>query len=840
MRIQFFTLLTIFAIFQLSAQVVPAKPNFIFIVVDDLNDYTQGLNGNPEVQTPNINELESMGISFVNAYVNTPGCAPSRTSFLSGKDIAYTKVFNNEDYVAKFRSNFTAAEGNAEVFSLPEILKDSGGYYTYALEKIFHNSAQNDYDKSTPNPCDKDLSWNKMKHFDETLPLMDLLDNYAFGDFFDWGMIPDSLEPILQDYIMTDSAIQFINQFANGTANTCGRPFFLALGYNRPHSDRYIPQKYFPPYYLEDIYEEPFVAPYNSPANAFPLNGHVMPPQPDPIYNDYYQLPELGVGQKLADFGEGYLELIEFVDQLPFLPVIDAGLTVEERQNIIMQTAASNEDLVYVAAVQYIDALIGKVIDTLQAFPELMENTIIVLVSDNGYSLGEKRHWTKWGLWETDLRVPFIIVDPSRPSNQICNRNVSLLDIFPTICDLADVAYPTFADGSDYLDGHSIIPLLNAPNSLIENPSLSTTKRTSGIGSCFPHYSVRNEKYHYIRYQKNNNGDLGITTCDLGGTYYEEELYEIGVDRETDPNEWNNLAADPDYAPVIDYLEEFMPGGSLYLQKAFTVQISTKPLPCFLNNSTTVKISSFLYSDMGSAIGGAALSNYQFKWTNNLTAATFFGRNYNFNTASIPAPVFTANNKIIFYLEVTDLTSGDLVAFKTHEISINSANTPSSTFAVVTDPVLNSADIVSYNIVGSYTNTYWTFGDGITSEEFIPDTHFYAAPGPYSIRNYIEYGNGCVKSKAKNITITREGIAEISFNIYPNPADDLLKIILDEPSREVTIQLIDILGKVVFEQKYYSSQESIQINTGQLIPGIYVVTINAGEITGNKLLEIVR
>lgn len=97
-----------------------------------------------------------------------------------------------------------------------------------------------------------------------------------------------------------------------------------------------------------------------------------------------------------------------------------------------------------------------------------------------------------------------------------------------------------------------------------------------------------------------------------------------------------------------------------------------------------------------------------------------------------------------------------------------------------------------------------------------------------------------MKSKAKNITITREGIAKISFNIYPNPADDLLNIILDEPSREVTIQLIDILGKVVFEQKYYSSQESIQINTSQLIPGIYVVTINAGEITGNKLLEIVR
>ena len=120
MKIRITILLFAISIYRIGAQT--PQPNFIFIVVDDLNDYTEGLKGHPQVETPNISELESMGTSFVNAYVNSPGCAPSRTSFLSGKDVAYTKVFNNEDYTSKFRSNFTAAEGNAEVFSLPELI----------------------------------------------------------------------------------------------------------------------------------------------------------------------------------------------------------------------------------------------------------------------------------------------------------------------------------------------------------------------------------------------------------------------------------------------------------------------------------------------------------------------------------------------------------------------------------------------------------------------------------------------------------------------------------------------------------------------------------------------
>lgn len=147
--------------------------------------------------------------------------------FFSGKDLAYTQVFNNEDYASKFRDNFTAAKNNALVYTLPEILKDSGGYFTYGINKLFHNPNSNDFDKTVGvEMCDKGLSWNKMTFLEDEDSTLDLLSTYAFGNYFDWGMIPDSLEPILEDYKAADSAIAFIESIADGTANTCGEPFF--------------------------------------------------------------------------------------------------------------------------------------------------------------------------------------------------------------------------------------------------------------------------------------------------------------------------------------------------------------------------------------------------------------------------------------------------------------------------------------------------------------------------------------------------------------------------------------------------------------------------------------
>jgi len=130
-----------------------------FIVSDDLNDYIGGMGASPDVQTPNIDILSNNGTLFLNAYCPAPLCAPSRTSFLTGKDLYYTQVYKETDGNYKcgnFSDNFTPEKGNEEYFTIPQYLKDSAGYFTYNLNKIFH-CYQNfsEYDSITADPCAK-------------------------------------------------------------------------------------------------------------------------------------------------------------------------------------------------------------------------------------------------------------------------------------------------------------------------------------------------------------------------------------------------------------------------------------------------------------------------------------------------------------------------------------------------------------------------------------------------------------------------------------------------------------------------------------------------------------
>ncbi|MFN3940898.1 MAG: sulfatase-like hydrolase/transferase, partial [Chitinophagales bacterium] len=257
----------------------------------DLNDYIETLGGHPQIATPHIQYLAESGASFINAFSSSPGCAPSRTSMLAGKDVFYTKVYNNNDYNNAFRENFNEEKGNAVVFTLPEILKDSGGYYTYAINKVFHNPDKNDFDKVTGDPCAKKQSWNQMQNFDDT-PLFDsMATNYGFlNGAFGWGSIPDSLERFMEDYRATDTAALFFRNVANGTYDICSRPFFMCIGYSKPHADLYIPEKYFSPFYKNDFsFSADYVSDtlFNNPADAFPYKGIVLPPQPDVVWEDY-------------------------------------------------------------------------------------------------------------------------------------------------------------------------------------------------------------------------------------------------------------------------------------------------------------------------------------------------------------------------------------------------------------------------------------------------------------------------------------------------------------------------------------------------------------------------
>lgn len=553
------------------------QPNFLFVMFDDMNDWVQGFDGQPQAYTPNINYFLKRGVTFTNAYCNAPQCGPSRVSMFTGKDCDYTNIYHNSDLqCADFRSNFSADEGNETIFTLPQILKDSAGYYTYSISKIFHcHDANADYDSLNPDICNRELSWNKLVYFDyingEQNVILDYGESHQMGIYsWPYSVIPDSLEPLMQDYLAADSAIAFLEDYSINPENYCNKPFFLGVGFRRPHSPYYIPEKYFSVNYDDDYYNPAYNLPYNYPVGTSPANGFVMPPQPDPIYSDYDSLPVGGVARALIAENKVHLASTDWAaDQIDMFgyPTAMPGLTDAEREFALAESKRANMAMSYQAAIRFADAQLGRILDEMKTHPEIYNNTIVVIMGDHGYSLGEKTHWKKGCLWETDIRVPLIIADLRTPVKKTCKRFVNFLDVFPTICDYASVDYPTFPDGSTYLDGYSMQPLIANPTYPWFKPVLTSFRNTKDLsrqGSCFPHYSVRDDEYHYIRYQ--TNGDTYPASCDEATSEIQEELYRIGKKKNIDPNEWNNLADDPAYAGVKAELASYLPGGANYLQ----------------------------------------------------------------------------------------------------------------------------------------------------------------------------------------------------------------------------------------------------------------------------------
>ncbi|MBC8172861.1 MAG: sulfatase-like hydrolase/transferase, partial [Chitinophagales bacterium] len=182
---------------------------------------------------------------------------------------------------------------------------------------------------------------------------------------------------------------------------------------------------------------------------------------------------------------------------------------------------------------------------------------------DNGFSLGEKNHWTKAALWETDIRVPFIIKAPGYAGARVTTP-VSLLDLFPTLCDLTGLNDPVNADSSRYLDGESLVPLFTNDHAFGEERVIISSVKSSGSeGSCFPQYSMRSKTNHYIKYAIGNIAT--DTTCIFDSTYTEKEFYTIGAARDIDPYEWDNKGMAILDSTVMEYMEQWLPGGSLYM-----------------------------------------------------------------------------------------------------------------------------------------------------------------------------------------------------------------------------------------------------------------------------------
>ncbi len=747
----------------LFAQTEP-RPNVLMIVVDDLNDYQHYLmDGHPQAETPNLDRLARNGVIFQNTHCSAPKSAPSRTSFLSGKSAIYTGVLNNDTVYPVFRDNFRELAQDTLVYTLPEVMRDSG-YYTVGINKMYFGWKNpifdNDFDSINPDPCTRDLSWSDYIVFAPDQSLVDYRDLGIRG--YIWSQIPDSIEPLMFDRAAADTTIGILESYAANPGNYCNRPLFLAMGIFLPHKPLIIPERHWLDDYLlpHEFYETPFDPSYNDPPGTWPPNGVFMPPQPDPIHADFYALGVLG--QDLALGGNQAKGFDDWPDDsLSPKPVIDTALTEAERDFMLSESQRANAVAAYLAGVRFADYQIGRVLDALDSLG-ISENTLVVFTSDHGYSLGEKRHWHKFAPWETDLRVPLVIKDPDRDFGGSVLAPASTLDIFPTLLDLAGIGHPKKPDGEAYLDGISLVPYLDKPNININRPALGALRKPKGRSVCFTTFSIRSDEFHYIRHQ--GFAGPGFDPCDTANANIEEELYHIGRYRDIDPNEFNNLANDPRYKGVRDFLSQWVADSAFYNQTPPTLELIGDQLACAYGYTDTIRLRARFYRPDGMSANTLPPA-YDFRYRFALTGRdTSF---ININKLRLPIPQlltnaeFASGERILAYAEVFEVASGKVVAQDVLTMDLNPAFWPDNFFNVGQSSNTVTIENPTYVNEDRIKRYLWRFGDGTSSELRDPGSHTYQMPGTYTIDNLIFFGNDtatlCTRSHSQTVTVDALG-----------------------------------------------------------------------------------
>ena len=482
------------------------KPNIVLIVVDDLNDYTGFLGGHPQVKTPNMDSLAEEGTVFTNAHTNTPICAPSRASMLTG---IYPHVSKNFWF-----DNWTTNTVLKNSKSIAQFMGDNG-YNTYATGKLMHHRVKSEWQeygiendfgpyafngkKVVQHPSmPKEYTDNKNDGL--FMSLADVLNVKATDKtpgYYGWydvknkkpfKYVNDDNRDLLNDELSAEWALKKIKSLENSNTD---KPFFMAVGFVRPHTPLVVPKKYFDMYPLETLKIPVIKKNDNEDTYYRSTFSWAMP------WTKHYQ--ELEASYNTIDDG-----LRKYVQA-------------------------------YLACVTFADDQIGKVLSTLRK-SRFDKNTVVILVSDHGYNMGEKDFLYKNSLWEESTKIPMIIRDPriKKSKGQRIDHPVSLIDVYPTIVDLAGIkSSNTKNDFGKRLSGFSLRPFLENPeNPQWQGPDIALTVVRGNKKSIIPEeqsYSVRSKNFRYISYF---NG--------------KEELY----DHKKDPFEWNNLANNKEYLSI--------------------------------------------------------------------------------------------------------------------------------------------------------------------------------------------------------------------------------------------------------------------------------------------------
>ncbi len=433
--------------------------NVLFIAVDDMNN-DLGCYGHELVKSPNIDRLARQGVKFDRAYCQFPLCSPSRSSLMTGLRPDTTRVF---DLQYRFR------QGLPDVVTLSQCFMRND-YYTARVGKIYHYGNPGDIGTSG---LDDPASWQEFFNpagRDKTTLERDIINYSKTGLGSSMSLLADKTgkDEEHTDGKVATQAIELLEKHKD-------KPFFLAVGFYKPHCPYVAPVKYFNLYRYDDI---------------------LLP--------------------KIAD---GFRDTVPAPALSSTHPWPYMGVTNDQARECKQA---------YYAAISFVDAQIGRVLDSVERLG-LRDNTIIVFWSDHGYQLGEHGLWMKQSCFEESCRVPLIISAPGmKTAGKASARTVELIDLYPTLADLAGIAPPKD------LPGASLRTLLDDPAADWKRPAFSQVQRGG-----FPGHSVRTERWRYTEWARGEKGS---------------QLY----DHDADPQELHNLAAEPQQAAVITEMKALL------------------------------------------------------------------------------------------------------------------------------------------------------------------------------------------------------------------------------------------------------------------------------------------
>ena len=421
------------------------KPNVLFIAIDDLRPELNCY-GADHIQSPNIDRLARSGTTFMRAYCQQAVCSPSRTSLMTGLRPDSTGVF---DLNTHFRTHVP------NVVTLGQHFKQHG-YHSVSMGKIYHGGFDDMPTWSEPprrprggegyvTEANRELLAQRRKVAKQKNLTGKAFSRAVRGSAVEMGDVPDNA--------YTDGAIADLGVATLAELSSRKEPFFLAVGFLKPHLPFNAPKKYW------DLYD---------------------PAKIELAENNYP--PKNATQYSLTDFGE-----IRVYGGIPAKGALSPETARELRH-------------AYYACVSYVDANVGKLLDELDRL-KIADNTIVVLWGDHGWKLGEHASWCKHTNFEDDAHAPLIVRAPGQQAaGGKTKALVEFVDIYPTLCELAKLPLPK------HLEGTSMVPLLDSPEKSWKTAAISQYPRGPVMG-----YSMRTDRYRFVSWKDTKSGKVMAT-----------------------------------------------------------------------------------------------------------------------------------------------------------------------------------------------------------------------------------------------------------------------------------------------------------------------------------------